>query len=261
MAERIVSKTVVLAGLLIAVIGLSVLPAAALASMWSKSSEGVTKGSQGLLHVARPFLIDGVRESQGLRNATTVNESPKKQVTQTPQPARTTTVAPNSQVSGGTSTGQGTQETPPVTVEPAPTLKPENDTAPPVVVEPKPAPGPENETVHQGVYSATADLRLYSDSACTQILASIDWGAISPGGTVTRKIYIKNVGTGNVTLSMLVTNWSPANANGPLRVTWNGEGLVLGADRVSDATLTLSVSPDISGISSFDVDIVISGTL
>jgi hypothetical protein len=47
-----------------------------------------------------------------------------------------------------------------------------------------------------GSVKATANLGLYSDSACQTPLTSIDWGIPSPGTSVTRVIYIKNTGSG-----------------------------------------------------------------
>jgi hypothetical protein len=107
---------------------------------------------------------------------------------------------------------------------------------------------------------ASANLGIYSDSACTQALTSIDWGTISPGGSVSKTIYVKNVGNTQVTLSMSKTNWNPSTANGPITITWNRENTVLTVNQVSTATLTLSVLSTASGISTFSVDIVISGT-
>jgi hypothetical protein len=106
----------------------------------------------------------------------------------------------------------------------------------------------------------TVNVGVYSDSACTKPLTSIDWGAISPGGSVTRTIYVKNTGSVQITLSMTKTNWNPTSANGPITITWNKEGTTLTANAVATATLTLSVSSSISGITTFSVNIVIAGT-
>jgi hypothetical protein len=42
-----------------------------------------------------------------------------------------------------------------------------------------------------GIITIT-NLGVYSDSACTQSLTSINWGTISPGNSVARTIYVKN---------------------------------------------------------------------
>jgi hypothetical protein len=107
---------------------------------------------------------------------------------------------------------------------------------------------------------ATTNIGVYSDSACTQSLTSINWGTISPGNSVTRTVYVKNLGTTQVTLSMSGENWTPASANEPITVTWNREGTTIAPNQVATATLTLGVSSSVSGIASFSVDIVIAGT-
>ncbi len=111
-----------------------------------------------------------------------------------------------------------------------------------------------------GVYSSSPDLSLYVDSACTQDLTAIDWGTISPGESVVRTMYVKNTGNIAVVLSMYTMNWSPANANGPVAVSWDKEGVLLDVNRVLMVSLKLNVSLSISEITSFDMDIVISAT-
>lgn len=107
---------------------------------------------------------------------------------------------------------------------------------------------------------ATANLGVYSDSACTQSLASVDWGTVSPGGSVSRTVYVKNLGNSQVTLSLSATNWNPSAANGPVGVGWNRQGAALAAGYAISAMLTLSVSSDAGGFTSFSVDAVITGT-
>lgn len=106
----------------------------------------------------------------------------------------------------------------------------------------------------------SANLGVYSDSGCTQALASVDWGTVSPGGSVSKTVYVKNIGSTQVTLSMSKTNWNPTTANGPVTLAWDKEGGVLAVNQVTTATLTLSVSSIINGITTFSVDVVISGT-
>jgi hypothetical protein len=119
-------------------------------------------------------------------------------------------------------------------------------------------------SVSQSVSSSgsitTVNVGVYSDSACTLPLTSIDWGTISPGTTVTRTIYVKNTGNTQITLGMTTSGWSPTSANGPLTLTWNRQGVTLSAGASAAATLTLSVSSSISGITTFSVNIVITGT-
>ena len=117
-----------------------------------------------------------------------------------------------------------------------------------------------SQTVRTSGILATANLGVYSDSACTQSLSSIDWGLVSPGGSVSKNVYVKNLGSTQVTLTLSVTNWIPAAANGPVSVSWNRQNAVLGAGEVISATLVLSVSSTASGFTSFGVDAMITGT-
>src|SRR3972149_1525941 len=77
-----------------------------------------------------------------------------------------------------------------------------------------------------GSIVTTADIGVYSDSACNVPLTTIDWGSISPGGTVTRTIYVKNMGNGaSLTLGMTTGNWNPTSASTTMSITWNREGV------------------------------------
>jgi hypothetical protein len=100
---------------------------------------------------------------------------------------------------------------------------------------------------------------LYSDSECTQKLTSIDWGDISPGGTSTQTIYIKNAGNTPLTLKLTKDNWNPSEANGPITINWDREDTNINAGQSLQAVITLNVSSTISGITDFSVDIVITG--
>jgi hypothetical protein len=107
------------------------------------------------------------------------------------------------------------------------------------------------------VFSINVDV--YSDSACSQRLTSIDWGEISPGGTSSQTLYIKNTGSKPLVLQMAADNWNPSEANGPIIATWNMENANIDSGQSLQAVLTLSVSSTISGITDFSVDILITG--
>lgn len=101
---------------------------------------------------------------------------------------------------------------------------------------------------------------VYSDSGCTNAVSSIDWGALEPGATVDKTVYVTNEGSIAVVLSMTTDNWSPASVSDDITLSWNREDHVLNSGLVVEAVLTLSVSSDISGITSFSFDIIITGT-
>jgi hypothetical protein len=107
--------------------------------------------------------------------------------------------------------------------------------------------------------SATPGLGVYSNSAGTTVASAIDWGTISPGGSVTRTVYVKNTGTTTFTLGMSTSNWSPSAANGPITISWDQAGTTLAPGQIATATLTLRVSSTISGVTTFSNSIIISG--
>ena len=117
-----------------------------------------------------------------------------------------------------------------------------------------------SQTLSSAGVIATAGLGVYSDSACTQSLTSIDWGTVVPGNSVFRTVYVKNTGTAQVKLSLSTANWIPYSASGPIALSWSLEGRSLAASQVALGTLSLDVSPNAASISSFKMDIVVTGT-
>jgi hypothetical protein len=108
---------------------------------------------------------------------------------------------------------------------------------------------------------ASADLSIYTDTACTQTATFVDWGKLKPGDTATKTIYIKNVGNTNIELGLATTDWSPPQANPAINLTWDKEGDMLTPSNAVAATLTLTVSASISSsITTFSFNIKITGT-
>jgi hypothetical protein len=101
---------------------------------------------------------------------------------------------------------------------------------------------------------------VYWDSSCTNETSSINWGTLAPNSTKNVMLYIKNNGTVAVTLSMATSGWNPAGAASYLTLNWNCTNYNLYHGNVVTAYLTLSVSPSVSGITSFSFDITITGT-
>lgn len=108
-----------------------------------------------------------------------------------------------------------------------------------------------SQTVQNSGVVASANVGLYSDYSCTQSVSSISWGTVSPGNSITRTVYVKNIGNVPLTVSMTKTNWSPTSANGPVTLTWDRENSVLTANQVVAATLTLGISSNANGITTF----------
>lgn len=112
-----------------------------------------------------------------------------------------------------------------------------------------------------GSINVSANLGIYSDSACQNALTTINWGNIAPGGTTTQTVYVKNTGSGaSLSLSLTTSNWTPSNANGPITITWNQENTRLAPGQSTAAIITLTVSTSITDITNFNVQITITGT-
>jgi hypothetical protein len=117
-----------------------------------------------------------------------------------------------------------------------------------------------SQTVQSGGTVSSVNVGVYSDSGCTQNCTTLDWGAITPGNAVTRTIYVKNTGTLPVTLSMTSGSWVPSNANTYLTLTWNRGGTVLAVGSSIQATLTLTASSSAGNLTTFNFNIIITGT-
>ena len=117
-----------------------------------------------------------------------------------------------------------------------------------------------SQTVTSGGTISALNVGVYSDSACTVNCTSIDWGATAPGNYTTRTVYVKNSGSVPVTLSMATNSWAPSNANSYLVLSWNRANNVLAAGNSVPATLTLNAASAASAITTFSVNIVITGT-
>ena len=106
----------------------------------------------------------------------------------------------------------------------------------------------------------TIGVTAYRDVSCTTTVSSVAWGTLTPGRSSTNTIYVKNEGTSSLTLSLDTTNWYPASAPNYIALNWDYNGQTIAPNQVIQITLTLSVSQTISGISSFNFEIIIDGT-
>ena len=123
-------------------------------------------------------------------------------------------------------------------------------------------------TLNQGASSSkiiTTDpnIGVYSDSACTNSLTSINWGSIEVGGSASQTIYIEDTGGTAMTPSISVSNWSPSTACTYITLTWSTlpSSIGTGVSNAAAVTLTLTVSSSTpTSITSFSNSITISGT-
>lgn len=112
-----------------------------------------------------------------------------------------------------------------------------------------------------GSIQTTEGIAIYSNSLCTIPKTSIEWGALQKGGTSNVVIYVKNEGDSPTTLSLVTSNWTPSNAGDYLTITWDYDNNSLSPGSVVQITLTLTVDPDIQGISNFGVNVYIIGNV
>ena len=101
---------------------------------------------------------------------------------------------------------------------------------------------------------------VYWDSGCSQTVSSIDWGSAEPGAVKNVTVYIRNEGNAPVTLSLQTANWNPPNAADYISLSWNYDGQTIGSNQVAAVTLSLSISSNIQGITTFSFDIVVVGS-
>jgi hypothetical protein len=97
---------------------------------------------------------------------------------------------------------------------------------------------------------------VYWDSGCSQPVSSIDWGMVEPGAVKNVTVYIRNEGNAPITLSLQTSNWNPPNAADYISLNWNYNGQAINANQVIAVTLSLSISTNIQGITSFSFDII-----
>jgi hypothetical protein len=117
-----------------------------------------------------------------------------------------------------------------------------------------------NQTVPNAGNIKAIGVGVYWDISCTNRTSSIDWGTLDAGGTRSYTVYVKNNGTAAENLSMSTGNWNPVAAASYITLAWNCTNYTLAHNAVVGAVLTLTVSPTISGITTFNFDITITGT-
>lgn len=109
------------------------------------------------------------------------------------------------------------------------------------------------------IQTQTAGLNVYGDSSCTALISSLPWGNVSPGGSITNTVYVKNEGNVPLTLTLDTTSWNPSNAPNYISLKWNYNGQELAPNQSVRVILTLTVSQSVSGIDSFNFEIVVNG--
>lgn len=116
------------------------------------------------------------------------------------------------------------------------------------------------KTIHGSGSIKSVGLGVYWDLECTNTTSSLDFGQLEPESSKNFTLFLRNEGNSALTLNVTMENWNPSNAANYLTLTWNREGQQVNPDEVIGFVIALSVSEDITGISTFSLDIIISGT-
>ena len=103
-------------------------------------------------------------------------------------------------------------------------------------------------------------LKIYWESSCVNEVSNIDWGTLNPSQSKNMPVYVKNGGTVPLTLALSTRGWTPASAEQYLTLTWDYGSQVVQASEVLEITLTLTVSPSVTGVTNFSFEIVILAT-
>ena len=106
----------------------------------------------------------------------------------------------------------------------------------------------------------TLNVAVYNNLGCNESCSSIAWGTLVPGGSTTKTVYVKNTGTVAAKLNMTTSGLTPPEAAGLIQVTWNSENVILAANGLQTAVLTLHADSSITNITNFNINIIITGT-
>ncbi len=117
-----------------------------------------------------------------------------------------------------------------------------------------------NNTIPNVGILKTVGIGAYWDVGLTNKVSVIDWNILEPGDQKSFSIYIYNEGNSAVTLSLYASNWNPPVASNYLTLSWDYNGQQINVGGRLSVTLTLSVSPSITGITEFGFDIIIVGS-
>jgi len=121
-----------------------------------------------------------------------------------------------------------------------------------------------NSIVQRGIKAKgtiiTIGVDIFSDALGTIPIYSLEWGNMSPSGTYTKTLYIKNKGSTDVKLNMLVGSWNPVATGTYLAITWDKENTNMTAGQLLPFVMTVKVAPNISGITTWGCTITYQGT-
>ena len=110
----------------------------------------------------------------------------------------------------------------------------------------------------------TIAFAVYSDASATTELTSITWGTLTPGDSRQKDAYLKNKSNPKrfVNFTVATDNWNPVESQDYMQLTLsfpNGFAEPLEPQGILRCRLTLTVFANITGITDFSFDIIITG--
>lgn len=106
-----------------------------------------------------------------------------------------------------------------------------------------------------GVNALSPNIGVYWNVACTNQTKTIGWGNVTLGSEKDITVYIKNLGSDALTLSMNMSAWTPSFMYPKIYLCWDYSGKQVGPGSVMKVVLKLFVSPAIAGVRSFSFNI------
>lgn len=105
---------------------------------------------------------------------------------------------------------------------------------------------------------ATINVAGFQEAACINPLTTLTWDPINPGENASTLIYVNSTGTIPATLNLTTSEWSSANAEANVTLTWNLEGKTINPNSILEATLTLAVASDVEDLTTFSFTAIIN---
>lgn len=105
---------------------------------------------------------------------------------------------------------------------------------------------------------ATINVTGFQEAACINPLTTLSWAPIAPGENASTLIYVNSTGTMPASLNLTTADWSSANAEANITLTWNLEGATIHPNSILEATLTLAVASDVEDLTTFSFTAIIN---
>jgi len=103
--------------------------------------------------------------------------------------------------------------------------------------------------------TTSPNVGVYWNQACTKPVSSIIWGNVSMGSERDVVVFVKNLGSEALVLSMNMSALNPSSAYLKIYLCWNAPGRQVLPGHIVSVTLRLFVTPEITGISNFSFNV------